>query len=67
MLDCIARNAHPAEVDGEQVKRAIEKHLPHLGTMPHKSAARRKAVAALKPGGPKGKPKAAAKAKRKAR
>src|SRR5215469_16853152 len=50
MLDCIARNAHPAEVDGEQVKRAIEKHLPHLGEMPHKPAARRKAVASLKPG-----------------
>src|SRR4051812_45360174 len=29
MLDCIERNVHPAEVDGDEVKRAIEKHLPH--------------------------------------
>jgi hypothetical protein len=57
MLDCIKRGVAPAEVDGAQVKRAIEKHLPHLGTMPHKTAARRKAVASLKPGGAKKMPK----------
>ena len=31
MLDCIKRGVAPAEVDGEQVKRAIAKHLPNLG------------------------------------
>jgi hypothetical protein len=31
MLDCIKRGVHPAEVDGEQVKRAIAKHMPNLG------------------------------------
>jgi hypothetical protein len=31
MLDCIRRGVAPAEVDGEEVKAAIEKHLPNLG------------------------------------
>jgi hypothetical protein len=31
MLDCIKRGVAPAEVDGEQVTRAIEKHMPNLG------------------------------------
>jgi hypothetical protein len=31
MLDCIKRGVAPAEVDGEQVKRAIAKHMPNLG------------------------------------
>jgi hypothetical protein len=31
MLDCIKRGVAPAEVDGEQVKRAIAKHFPNLG------------------------------------
>jgi hypothetical protein len=31
MLDCIKRGVAPAEVDGEEVKAAIEKHLPDLG------------------------------------
>ena len=31
MLDCIKRGIAPAEVDGEQVKRAIAKHMPNLG------------------------------------
>jgi hypothetical protein len=31
MLDCIKRGVAPAEVDGEEVKRAIEKHMPNLG------------------------------------
>jgi len=31
MLDSIKRGVAPAEVDGEQVKRAIKKHMPNLG------------------------------------
>jgi hypothetical protein len=31
MLDSIKRGVAPAEVDGEQVKRAIDKHMPNLG------------------------------------
>jgi len=31
MLDCINRGIAPPGVDAERVKRAVEKHLPHLG------------------------------------
>jgi len=31
MLDSIKRGVAPAEVDGDQVKRAIKKHMPNLG------------------------------------
>ncbi len=31
MLDSIKRGVAPAEVDGEKVKRAINKHMPNLG------------------------------------
>ena len=41
MLDCIKRGVAPAEVDGEQVKRAIKKHMPNLGDR-QKNKAKRK-------------------------
>jgi len=37
MLDSIKRGAAPAGVDAERVKRAIERHLPHLGRGPSKA------------------------------
>jgi hypothetical protein len=43
MLDSIKRGVAPAEVDGAQVKRAIEKHMPNLGDR-RKSAAKGKAA-----------------------
>jgi hypothetical protein len=45
MLDSIKRGVAPAEVDGESVKRAIEKHMPNLGDRPKTS---RKAKASNK-------------------
>jgi hypothetical protein len=42
MLACIKRGVHPAEVDGEQVKRAIEKHMPNLGDHRKKMKAKAK-------------------------
>src|SRR3954464_8514469 len=48
MLDCIKRNVAPAEVDGEQVKKAIEHHMPHLGMHKPKAKAASKGKAKLK-------------------
>jgi hypothetical protein len=42
MLDSIKRGVAPAEVDGEQVKRAIKKHMPNLGDRPKKTQAKSK-------------------------
>jgi hypothetical protein len=41
MLASIKRGAAPAEVDGEKVKRAIEKHMPNLGDRRRKKAKRK--------------------------
>jgi hypothetical protein len=38
MLDCIKRNAAPAGVDTEEVKRAIKRHMPKAGLEPKRSA-----------------------------
>jgi hypothetical protein len=38
MLDSIKRGVAPAEVDAEQVKKAIEHHMPHLGLHKPKKA-----------------------------
>jgi hypothetical protein len=43
MLDCIKRGVAPAEVDAEQVKRAIDKHMPNLGDARKKAAHKKKA------------------------
>jgi hypothetical protein len=41
MLDSIKRGVAPAEVDGDQVKRAIKKHMPNLGDRRKKKARRK--------------------------
>src|SRR4051794_13628048 len=66
MLDCIKRGVAPAEVDGEQVKAAIEKHMPNLGDHRKRAAAGRKAAASPKSAGAK-KGSAAKKARAKKR
>jgi hypothetical protein len=42
MLDCIKRGVAPAEVDGEEVKRAIARHMPNLGDRLKRKAKSRK-------------------------
>ena len=48
MLDCIKRGVAPAEVDGEEVKRAIQKHMPNLGDRVKKKKALAKAATKAK-------------------
>jgi hypothetical protein len=48
MLDCIKRGVAPAEVDGESVKRAIEKHMPDLGDRLRRKAKKEKSKASRK-------------------
>ena len=42
MLDCIKRGVAPAEVKADEVKRAIDKHLPNLGDLRKKKAQAKK-------------------------